>query len=272
MDSATLGAWGAKLIDICTALGIKIILALLIFIIGRVVIKKLLAGVAKIKAMEKLDPAVKSFLMNFFKIALYVILVISIISVLGVPMASVITVLATCGLAVGMALQGALSNFAGGIMLLIFRPFSIGDYIVAADAEGVVKDMNLFYTVINTVDNKVVMVPNGTLMGANITNVTKEDLRRVDMTFNISGADIAGARRVMLDQMGAVDKVLKEPEPPFAQPVEGIPGGMSFTARAWVKKEDYWDVYFALMEAIPTALGEAGIGGPLPAYNIVTDK
>ncbi|MGX8774660.1 MAG: mechanosensitive ion channel family protein, partial [Bacillota bacterium] len=240
--------------------------------IGRIVIKKLLSAVGKMKAMGKVDPAVKSFLMNFFKIALYIVLVISIISVLGVPMASVITVLATCGLAIGMALQGALSNFAGGIMLLIFRPFGIGDLIVATDAEGVVKDINLFYTQINTLDNKVVMIPNGTLMGANITNVSKEDLRRVDLTFNLSGADIAGARKVMLEQMNAVDKILENPEPPFAQPVEGIPGGMSFAARAWVKKEDYWDVYFALMEAIPKALGEAGIGGPLPAYNIVNNQ
>ena len=262
MDTATISAWGSKLIDICTSLGIKIVLALLILIIGRIVIKKLLKGVGKIKGMDKVDPAVRSFLMNFFKIALYIVLVISIISVLGVPMASVITVLATAGLAIGMALQGALANFAGGIMLLIF----------AAEAEGVVKEMNLFYTVINTLDNRVITVPNGTLMGANITNITKEDLRRVDLTFNISGADIAGARKVMLEQIEAQEKVLDGPEPPFAQPVEGIPGGMAFSTRAWVKKEDYWDVYFALMEAIPKALGEAGIGGPLPAYNIVSDK
>ena len=145
MDTATISAWGSKLIDICTSLGIKIVLALLILIIGRIVIKKLLKGVGKIKGMDKVDPAVRSFLMNFFKIALYIVLVISIISVLGVPMASVITVLATAGLAIGMALQGALANFAGGIMLLIFRPFNIGDLVVTGDAEGIVKEMNLFY-------------------------------------------------------------------------------------------------------------------------------
>ena len=272
MDTATMSAWGSKLIDICNALGTKIVLALLILIIGRIVIKKLLSVLEKSKAMEKMDPSVKSFLMSFFRIALWVILVISIIAVLGVPMASVITVLATCGLAIGMALQGALSNLAGGIMLLMFRPFNVGDFISATDAEGVVKEMNLFYTVINTLDNKVVSIPNGTLMAANITNVTKEDLRRVDLTFNISGADIAGARKVMLEQMKANDKVLDEPAAPFAEPLEGIPGGMCFVARAWTKTEDYWDVYHALMEAIPTALGEAGIGGPLPAYNIVSDK
>ena len=272
MDSGTISVWGSKLIDICTALGVKIVLALLILIIGRIVIKKLLSVLEKSKVMETIDPAVKSFLMSFFRIALWVILVISIIAVLGVPMASVITVLATCGLAIGMALQGALSNLAGGIMLLVFRPFNIGDLIAAAEVEGVVKEIGLFYTVVNTLDNKVVSIPNGTLMAANITNITKEDLRRVDLTFNISGADIVGARKVMLEQMQANDKVLDSPAAPFAEPLEGIPGGICFVTRAWTKTEDYWAVYHALMEAIPTALGEAGIGGPLPAYNIVTDK
>lgn len=271
MDSGTISAWAEKLIDICSAVGVKIILALLIFIIGRIVIKKILSAVGKIKAMEKIDAAVRSFLMNFFKIALYVVLVISIISVLGVPMASVITVLATCGLAVGMALQGALSNLAGGIMLLIFRPFNIGDLVVTGEAEGIVKEMNLFYTVINTLDNKVITVPNGAIMAGNITNVTKEDLRRVDLTFNVSGADLIAARQVMLEQMNANEKVLDTPEPPVAEPLEGVPGGMSFTARAWTKTSDYWDVYFALMKDIPKALGEAGVGGPLPAYHIVND-
>ena len=272
MDSATISELGSKMIDVCVSLGIKIVLALLILIVGRFLIKKILGKLEKSKGMEKMDPAVRSFLMSFFKIGLWVVVIISIISVLGVPMASVITVLATCGLAIGMALQGALSNLAGGIMLLLFRPFSVGDYIAATDAEGTVKEINLFYTVINTLDNKVVSIPNGTLMAANITNVTKESLRRVDLTFNLSGADIAGARKVMLEQMEANDKVLSDPAPPFAEPLEGIPGGICFAARAWTKTEDYWDVYHALMSAIPTALGEAGIGGPLPATQIVTDK
>ena len=272
MDTGTISAWTAKLIDLGSDVGCKIILALLIFIIGRIIIKKILKVLGKIKALEKIDAAVRSFMMNFFKIALYVVLVISIIGVLGVPMASIITVLATCGLAIGMALQGALANLAGGIMLLIFRPFSIGDYVSAAETEGTVKEMNLFYTVISTVDNQTVTIPNGNLMAGNITNLTKEDLRRVDLTFNLSGSDLEGARKVMLDQMNANEKVLKEPGEPVAEPVEGIPGGMAFTARAWTKTVDYWDVYFDLMKSIPKALGEAGIGGPMPAYHIVQDK
>ena len=197
--------------------------------------------------------------------------IISIISVLGVPMASVITVLATCGLAVGMALQGALANVAGGLMLLVFRPFSVGDRVVAGDVEGDIKEITLFYTVFLTPDNQKVTVPNGNLMAGTITNVTSEPLRRVDLTFNVSGSDIAGARKVMLEQMEANELVLADPAP-MAEPKEGIPGGMSFTARAWTKTEDYWTVYFGLMEAIPNALGAAGVGGPLPAYKIVEEK
>ena len=270
MDTSQVSAWADKLIDLCTSVGSKIVLALLIFIIGKIVISKILKLTGKIKALEKVDAAVRTFLNNFIKIGLYVVLVISIISVLGVPMASVITVLATCGLAVGMALQGALANLAGGIMLLIFRPFNVGDYVIAADAEGVVKELNLFYTVITTVDNQTVTVPNGNLMAGNITNLTKEGQRRVDLTFNGTGSDIAGTKKVLMETMQANEKVLTDPAPQ-AEPLEGIPGGMSFTARAWVKTEDYWDVYFQLMEAIPTALGEAGVGGPLPAYHIVND-
>ena len=270
MDTGTISVWASKLVDICSAVGVKLILALLIFIIGRIVIGKILKVFGKIKAFEKIDAAVRSFLMNFIKIALYVILVISIISVLGVPMASVITVLATCGLALGMALQGALGNLAGGIMLLVFRPFNIGDLIMSADAQGIVKEMNLFYTVITTLDNQTITIPNGNLMAGNITNLTRQELRRVDLSFNVSGGDLEAARKVMLDQMAANEKVLADPAPQ-AEPLEGVPGGLAFTVRAWTKTENYWDVYFELMRAIPTALGEAGVGGPLPGYHIVND-
>ena len=136
MDAGTVSVWMDKLVEICTTAGSKLVLALLIFIIGRIVIKKLLNIADKLKVMDTIDPTVRSFMHNFLKIVLYVVLIISIISVLGVPMASVITVLATCGLAVGMALQGALANVAGGLMLLVFRPFSVGDRVVAGDVEG----------------------------------------------------------------------------------------------------------------------------------------
>ena len=259
-----------KGIEILTQAGGKIIAALLVFIIGRLVIKAILKLLGKSKFMDKIDPTVKSFMMNFIRIGLYVILVISIIGVLGVPMASLVAVLASCGVAVGLALQGALSNLAGGIMLLIFRPFNVGDYISAAGEEGTVREIMLFYTVINTLDNKKVTIPNGTLMGANVSNYTAEKTRRVDLTFNIAASnEISRVQEVMLGVVNANTDVLHEPEEPFAAPLEGVPGGLQYTVRAWTTTEKYWDVYFALLKGISKALGEAGIGGPLTNVRMI---
>ena len=258
-----------KVIAIATTAGSKLILALLIWIIGSMVVKKVVKMITGLKAMSNLDPTVKSFLSNFIKIALYVVLVLSIISVLGVPMASVVALLASCGVAVGMALQGSLGNLAGGIMLMIFKPFKVGDYIVAAGDEGIVKDLSMFYTTLNSLDNKVITIPNGSLMNANIQNFSREETRRVDLTFNLTGArDISEVQEIILGQMKANDKVLSDPAP-FASPLEGIPGGLAYTARAWTKSENYWDVYFDLMKNIPTALGEAGVAGPAPTTTII---
>ena len=258
-----------KGVELLTQAGGKIIMAVLVFIIGRLVVKALLKFFNKAKFMDKLDPTVKSFLLNFLRIGLYAILIISIIGVLGVPMASLVAVLASCAVAVGLALQGALSNLAGGIMLLIFRPFNVGDYISAAGEEGICKEITLFYTVINTLDNKRVTIPNGTLMGANVSNYTAENTRRVDLTFNVSaGNDISKVQEVILGVVNANQDVLHEPDEPFAAPVEGVPGGLQYTVRAWTTTEKYWDVYFDLLKKISTALGDAGIGGPLTNVRI----
>ena len=161
-------------VDLCTNAGGKILLAIAVFIIGRIVIKKIIGFIEKRDALKKVDPTVGSFAANFIKILLNIVLILSVISILGVPMASVVTVLATAGLAVGMSLQGALGNLAGGIMLLIFRPFNVGDYVQAGGEEGTVRDIALFYTIIMTNDNRRITVPNGTLMNSNVTNFTCE--------------------------------------------------------------------------------------------------
>ncbi|MBR3403071.1 MAG: mechanosensitive ion channel family protein [Parasporobacterium sp.] len=253
-----------KAIDLLTQAGGKILLAIVILIVGRLVIKWLLKFLDKGRFINKLEPTVRSFIRSFIKIGLHIILVISIIGVLGVPMASIVTVLASCGVAIGMALQGALSNLAGGIMLLVFKPFRVGDFIGATGADGTVKEVSLFYTVLNTVDNKQVTIPNGTLMGANVTNCSAEETRRVDLTFNIgAGNEIETVQKVIQDTIARNGDVLHAPAEPFAAPVEGVPGGMKYAVRVWAKGDKYWDVYNALMKDISTALGEAGIGGPL---------
>lgn len=260
----------AKAVEIMTTAGSKIVLAVIVFIIGRIVIGRVLSMVAKSKGMNKLDPSVRSFVNSFVKILLYVILIISIISVLGVPMASVIAVLASAGVAVGLALQGALSNLAGGIMLMIFRPFNVGDFIEAAGVSGVVKEITLFYTIVTTTDNKRVTIPNGSLMNANVSNYTAEDTRRVDLTFGCAkGENIENIQKIMIDTMRKNSMVLSDPAP-FAQLSGGTSDSMEFTVRAWTETDNYWDVYFGLTQQITEALGQAGIKAP--AIRVITEK
>jgi small conductance mechanosensitive channel len=251
-----------KLVELCTTAGVKILIAILIYIVGKFIIGKLMKMVDKMHSVSKMDDTAKSYIRNIIKAVLYVVLVVAIISELGVPMASVITVLASAGVAVGMALQGSLSNLAGGIMLLVFRPFNVGDYIIAGGEEGTVKSISTFYTVLNTVDNKIVSIPNGSLMNSNISNCSAEELRRVDLTFNIAGSEpIKKVQATIMKVIVATDKAMADPAPDV-QPVAGIPGGLEYTVRVWCKTADYWDVYFELMREIPTALGAAEISGP----------
>ena len=185
------------LISMATAVGGKIILALLVLIIGNILIKSILKMLAKNKIFEKAEGTVRTFMRSFVKIGLYIVLVISIIGIMGVPMASVVAVLASAGVAVGLALQGALSNLAGGIMLMIFKPFRLGDYVSAAGVEGVVKEVTLFYTVLLTVDNKRITVPNGSLMNANVTDFSSEEFRRVDLSFPVPKLKVLRKFRIL---------------------------------------------------------------------------
>lgn len=256
--------------DVFIDAGVKIILALLVWFIGKIIVNKLLKLMENMKGFQKQDETLRLFLLHAAKIVLYVVLVVSIIGILGIPMASIIAVLASAGLAVGMALQGSLSNFAGGIMLLIFKPFKVGDFIEATGCAGTVKEINLFYTILNTGDNKVISIPNGALMNATVTNVSAEELRRVDLTFGCAkGEDVVKIQQVMLDTMAANDLVLKAPEP-FARLSGGSNEAMEFTTRAWCKSEDYWTVYFDLNQQITEALGRAGVHAP--AVRVVAEK
>lgn len=256
-----------KFIDTVVSLGTqfggKLIAALLILIIGRIVISNLMKLLQKGSLLGKLDGEVKTFFLSFMKIALYMLLVVMIIGILGVPMASVITVIASAGMTVGLALQGALSNLAGGIMLMVFRPFKVGDFISAAGETGTVKEITLFYTSMVTPDNKHITVPNGGLMNANITNFSTEDVRRVDLTFCTGkGENPANVQSIILSELMANSKVLASPAAPFARLSGGTNEAMEFTARAWVKSEDYWDVYFDLTQSVTEALASNNIQGP----------
>ena len=217
-----------------------------------------------------LSSALCTFVLSALKWLLYIVLVVSIVAILGVPMASVITVLGTAGAAIALSLQGSLSNLAGGIMLVIFRPFKVGDFVEASGVTGTVKEITLFYTVLNTVDNCRINVPNGALMNANIIDYSAEETRRVDLTFaSAKSEDPQKIQSLMLEVMDQNEKVLKDPAP-FARISGGTNEAMQFTVRAWCKTADYWDVYFDLTQAITEKLGENGVQAP--AVRVISEK
>ena len=258
------------LTELCTTVVGKVLLALIVWFVGKFAIKKILGLTEKIKALDKIEPNTRSFVVSAVKWLLYVILVVSIVAVLGVPMASVITVLGTAGAAVALSLQGSLSNLAGGIMLVIFKPFKVGDFVEAAGVSGTVKEITLFYTVLNTPDNCRINVPNGSLMNANITDYSAESTRRVELSFACAKSENpAAVQNLILEALTANEKVLQDPAP-FARLSGGTNEAMQFTARVWCSTADYWDVYFDLTQAVTEKLGEHGI--QTPAVRVISDK
>ena len=257
-----------KLTDGAMDIGLKLLLAIIIYFAGRFLINKLIKGIGKLRSFRSIDPTAEGYITTFIKAALYVVLLVSIVALLGVPMSSVIAAIASAGIAIGMALQGALGNIAGGIMLLIFRPFSVGDYISTGTEEGTVRSISLVYTVLTTVDNRRVSIPNGNLMNSSISNASAEPLRRVDINFDIAGSEpVDKVEETMMAVIGRSEKALDKPEPQVL-PVASVPGGLTYTVRVWVKTADYWDVYGDLMKGIPAALNEAGIERPSTPVSI----
>ncbi|MBR7092956.1 MAG: mechanosensitive ion channel family protein [Clostridia bacterium] len=255
-----------QFINQCIALGTqvggRILFALATLVIGLLIIKGIKKALRKITLMKKLDPTVQSVIRNIIVALLYVVLAVAIFEILGVPMTSVVAVLASCGLAVGLALQGALANFAGGIMILIFKPFRVGDFVEASGAKGTVRDISLFYTSIITLDNKRILVPNGDLMNANVTNFSSEALRRVDIDFKISNdCDAELTKQVLLTAAQGTKGVLADPAP-FARMTAVDDDTYIFTVRGWCENAEYWNVYADLIEGCSKALADNGIDDP----------
>lgn len=271
MDAASVGNLEkllVKLSDGAIDVGIKLVLAVIIYLVGKFIINKLIKALGKLKSFKSIDPTAEGYIMTFIKATLYVVLIVSIVALLGVPMSSVIAAIASAGLAIGMALQGALSNIAGGLMLLIFRPFSVGDYIVAGTEEGTVRSISLVYTVLTTIDNRRVSIPNGSLMNASISNASAETLRRVDLNFDIAGSESPDkVCKVMNDAIANTSLALKDPKPAVLV-TASVPGGLTYTVRVWVKTADYWGEFEELMKDIPVALNDAGIARPAPAVSV----
>ena len=257
-----------KITSFLVTAGGKIIAALLLLIVGHLLIKWVTKLISKSKIGKHTDITIKKFMDNFVKVALYVVLIISVIAILGIPMASIVAVLGSAGLAIGLALQGALSNIAGGIMLILFKPFTIGDYVDAAGCSGTVDNIGLFYTVIKTVDNKRITIPNSNITGANVTNYSCEDQRRVDIAFTVAyGTDIAKAKKVILDVVNSNELALKDPEP-FIRISNHLDSSIEITTRTWCNSADYWTVFFDITEGVNKAFAENNIEIPFPQMDV----
>lgn len=256
------------LTDTAVDIVFRIILAIIVYAVGRFVINRLLKGIRKLRSFRSIDPTAEGYILNFTRFALYTVLVVSIVSIMGVPMSSVIAALASIGVAVGMAMQGSLSNVAGGIMLLLFRPFSVGDYIICGGLEGTVRTISLVYTVLTTIDNMRISIPNGTLMNSSIINTTAEPLRRVDLSFDIAVSEPADkVRETILAVIEKSELALDKPEPQVV-PVASVTDGRSYVVRVWTRTQDYWDFYYELMQEIPEAINKAGIRRPAAQVSV----
>ncbi len=252
----------------------KILTCLLVLIIGNVIIKFLCKRITNSKANKKMSDDARGYVNALIRGGMYVIMVVIIVSIIGIPMASVIAVLASAGAAIALALQGTLSNFAAGIMLLIFKPIHVGNYIESAGTAGTVSDLGLFSTTLVTPDNKTVFIPNGQIIGGVITNYSLKDTRRVDVTFGVAyGTDTDAVKETVMAIANNHEKVLKDPAP-FLRMTEMADSSLNFTVRVWVDNADYWGVKFDLNESIVAALAANNITIPFPQVDvhIVDDK
>lgn len=250
----------------------KILLAVAILIVGSKSIKLLLRLLNKSRGYTGLDESVRSFLNSFIRVVLYAVLYITAATALGVPETSLVTALASCGLAVGLALQGSLSNFAGGIMILIFKPFKIGDYIVSGEFEGTVREINVLYTVIITIDNCKVTIPNGSISNAPVTDVTGLPTRRMDIPVGIAyAADIDKALSALLGVAADENNVLKSPIPEAMVDSLGD-SSVNLILRVWVATENYWDVRYRLTKRVKETFERNGIEIPFPQMDVHVEK
>ena len=251
-------------LELAKEFGPKLITAILIYIVGMWIIKKVIGGTRKVMSKSKYEESLQKFLLNLLSWALKIFLIIVVISRLGVDVTTFAAVIAAAGLAVGLALQGSLSNFAGGVLLMIFKPYRIGDLIEAQGVLGVVKEIEIFTTKMTTPENKLAIVPNGAMANGNIVNYTAEGKIRVDTVIGVGyGEDIKKTKDVLMNVLTSNSKVLSDPAP-SVNVMELADSSVNFAVRPFCKPEDYWDVYFYTYENCKLALDEAGIEIPYP--------
>ena len=256
------------LIGFALQAGKSILVAIIIYVVGRFIIRMVNKIVAKVLVKRNVDLTIQSFVKSFVNVLLTTLLIVAVVNALGVDTTSFAALLASVGLAAGMALSGNLQNLAGGILLLLFRPFRVGDYITAQGESGTVKEIQILHTIIVTVDNRDVILPNGALSSGNMTNFSKEPLRRVDLTIGVEyGQDIDRVREVLQKIFSADARILQDPAP-FVALGALSSSSVDITIRLWVKSEDYWGVFFDTNETIYKTFNKEGINFPFPQLTV----
>lgn len=258
----------SSLIEIGSSIGISLLMALAILIVGRQLVKLILRLITVALEKSKVEDTVRIFVTNLLNTLLMILVFIAAINQLGIETTSIIAVLGAAGLAIGLALQGSLSNFAAGILIVIYRPYKVGDYIEAGNHAGTVKDIQIFSTVLKTPDNKIVVVPNGSIMNGSIVNYSDQDTRRVDLIISCSYEDdIDKVRSVLEDILKKEKRILKDPKPQIAV-AELADSSVNFIFRPWVKRTDYLPVYYSLLEEVKKRFDKEGISIPYPQSDV----
>jgi small conductance mechanosensitive channel len=258
-----------SLYDLAIKYGLKVLMAIITLIIGFWIIRLIMKAIGKNMDKRGVEPTLRKFLYSILSILLKIMLIISVISMVGVEMTSFVAILAAAGLAVGLALSGTLQNFAGGVMLILFKPFKVGDFIEAQGYMGTVSEIQIFNTILKTVDNKTIIIPNGGLSTSAMTNFSTEPQRRVDFTFGIGYSDdIDKAKKVMEGVIAGDKRILKDPAEPFIAVSELADSSVNFAVRVWVNAADYWGVFFDITEGVKKAFDNEGISIPFPQTDV----
>jgi len=257
-----------KLIEWGATFGIKIIAAVAILIIGRIVAKIIRKLIVKVMDKKEVDKTISSFTSSLTYSALLIFVILAALSQVGIQTTSFMAIIGAAGLAIGLALQGSLSNFASGFLIILFRPFKMGDYVEAGGVSGSISKISVFTTDINTVDNKKIIVPNSQIMNGTITNYTAEKTRRVDLVFGVGyETDIKKVKDILNGIISKHDLVLKDPEP-FVRLANLGDSSIDFKVRAWTKTADYWTVYFDLTESAKEEFDKENINIPYPQMDV----
>ncbi len=261
-----------QLVDFGVTAGGRLLSALLIFIIGRFIISFLKKVVARLMIRRKVDPSIQSFVKSLVSISLTVLLIIAVIGKLGVETTSFAALLASAGVAIGMALSGNLQNFAGGLIVLLLRPYKVGDVIESQGVSGTVREIQIFHTILVTADNKLVFIPNGSLSSGVITNYSRENTRRIEWVIGVEyGVDYSKVEDTVNRIVSSEKRILETPAPFVA--VNALDASsVNFIIRVWVKSSDYWDVYFDMNKTIYSVFNEEGIEFPFPQLTIHNAK